>query len=203
MPLPNKPSKRERLSAKLPWYRPKSWSATPTPEKNRCKKFEDDKMATRSNSPGPRQDVSPASQSALQADDPCHEPLMTESLVSISPPAEDLWERAFRQLSDDARQRLIALGFHEQTQVTNEHRVKELIGVVHEKEDTCKQKKWKMNFAGHEIIIGDYAIKAATWLQKLGDIVIPFAPPQASAPWGLVKNILQVWSSTESDLKTF
>ncbi|KAJ6035890.1 NACHT nucleoside triphosphatase [Penicillium herquei] len=119
-------------------------------------------------------------------------PTDPECLVPTSSPSRNLWERAARQLSDKSRKKLTALGFTEQTQVTNLHRVKDLIGVVHEKEETCKQKKWKVDFAGHEIIVGDYAVKTATWLQKLGDIVIPFAPPQASLPWGLVKSILQI-----------
>lgn len=207
MPLPSRSSKWERLSTKLHWHSPRSLSATPNSEKNRLSKgtnVQYGEIATRVNSSGPRRGVSPASQRTLQPEDLCHELPMTELLTLTSSSSKDLWQRASQQLPDDARQRLTALGFTEQTQTTNEHRVKDLIGVVQEKEDMCKQKKWKVTFAGHEIIIGDYAVKAATWLQKIGDIVIPFAPPQASPPWGLVKAILQVWPPAESGhLKTF
>ncbi|KAK4867436.1 hypothetical protein LT330_000946 [Penicillium expansum] len=195
MPLPSRSSKWERLSAKLHWHSPRSLSATPNSEKNRLSKgtnVQDGEIATRVNSSGPRRGVSPASQRTLQPEDLCHELPMTELLTLTSSSSKDLWQRASQQLPDDARQRLTVLGFTEQTQTTNEHRVKDLIGVVQEKEDMCKQKKWKVTFARHEIIIGDYAVKAATWLQKIGDIVIPFAPPQASPPWGLVKAILQI-----------
>lgn len=106
---------------------------------------------------------------------------------------KNLWDEAFLSLTPDEQAQLKAiLGDGQVPSIFTKPDFASLKVDVQRKQDQCEEKSWKLSFGDHVIIVKDFAAKSATWLQKLGDLVIPFAPTAASAPWGLIKGVLQI-----------
>ncbi|KAJ5419757.1 uncharacterized protein N7487_003307 [Penicillium crustosum] len=106
---------------------------------------------------------------------------------------KNLWDEAFLSLSPDEQAHLKAiLGDGQVSSMFTKPDFASLKVDVQRKQDQCEEKSWKLSFGDHVIVVKDFAAKSATWLQKLGDLVIPFAPTAASAPWGLIKGVLQI-----------
>jgi len=105
------------------------------------------------------------------------------------PPPRDLWRDAFDKLPKGTQQEIGTRYFDQKSQ--REH-IHELLEVTKARQEECENKFWKFRVGGHEIVIRDYAVRIVDCLQKIGDIAIQFAPPQASVPWSIVKIVLQV-----------
>lgn len=106
---------------------------------------------------------------------------------------KNLWDEAFLSLNPDEQAQLRAiLGDGQVSSMFTKPDFASLEVDVQRKQDQCEEKSWKLSFGDHVIVVKDFAAKSATWLQKLGDLVIPFAPTAASAPWGLIKGVLQI-----------
>ena len=75
-----------------------------------------------------------------------------------------------------------------------ERQIHELINITKQRQKQCEDKFWKFTIGRHEFILRDYTVKIVDCLQKIGDVAIQFAPPQASTPWAVVKALMQVSS---------
>ena len=70
--------------------------------------------------------------------------------------------------------------------------IQELTTIVKTRQNECEKKFRKLQVGDHEIVLRDYAVTIVSCLQKIGDVVVEFAPPSASIPWSVVKAIMQV-----------
>jgi hypothetical protein len=105
------------------------------------------------------------------------------------PPLRDLWREAFEKLPKGTQQEI---GIRDFDQKSQRDHIYELLEVARARQKECENKFWKFRVGVHEIVIRDYAVRIVDCLQKVGDIAIQFAPPQASVPWSIVKIVLQV-----------
>lgn len=103
--------------------------------------------------------------------------------------SRDLWREAIEDLPKRTQQKL---GLQDAKQGSLAEQIEELSELVKKKQQECEQKFWKFRVGDHEYVLRDYAVRIVDFLQKTGDIVIPFAPPQASIPWSLVKAVMKV-----------
>ncbi|SPQ26473.1 155b9fce-3d70-4eae-8d87-6b345046ed02 [Thermothielavioides terrestris] len=100
----------------------------------------------------------------------------------------DLWLEAFEKLPKDTQRQLQR---DNATQGPHNQQIQELLNLVKKKQEECERKFWRLRVGDHEIVLRDYAVTIVGCLQKIGDIAIQFAPPQASIPWSAVKALLQ------------
>jgi hypothetical protein len=115
--------------------------------------------------------------------------LATSTQNSPTPPLtppRDLWRDAFDKLPKGTQQEIKI------DQKSQREHIHELLEVARAKQKECENKFWQFRVGDHEIVIRDYAVRIVDCLQKVGDIAIQFAPPQASVPWSMVKMVLQV-----------
>lgn len=105
---------------------------------------------------------------------------------------KNLWNEAFLSLKPAEQARLKAILGDGQDSIFTKPDFESLKGSLQEKQDQCEEESWKITVGDHVLIVRDFAAKSATWLQQLGDIIIPFAPQAASAPWGLIRGVLQI-----------
>jgi hypothetical protein len=108
------------------------------------------------------------------------------------PAPKDRWREAFKGLSEKDQKALEKLGFSDRELGPMGPSIKELVGTVREKQQACEDKFLKTTIGGKEIVFREYTTEIVGWLEKAGDIAIQFAPPQASLPWDLVKNLMKV-----------
>jgi hypothetical protein len=87
-------------------------------------------------------------------------------------------------------QQVFNLGDPKQKQLLQQ--IQELSTIVKTRQEECERKFWKLSVGDHEIVVRDYAVTIVNCLQKIGDVAIQFAPPQASIPRSVVKAIMQV-----------
>ncbi|RAH86793.1 hypothetical protein BO86DRAFT_428564 [Aspergillus japonicus CBS 114.51] len=107
--------------------------------------------------------------------------------------ARDLWNEAFEKLSPATRAQLRAFGYEPVSRTSQqEQSLNTIIKVLQQKQKQCDEETWTFDVGQHKIIVRDYASKCATWVQLIGDLVVPFAPSQAAGPWGLIKKVLEV-----------
>lgn len=95
-------------------------------------------------------------------------------------------------LSKETRQEIEKMGVGEPKSQSIRHRIDDLVKIAKTRQDDCEERFWRFPLGNHEIIIRDYAVKIISWLQKIGDIAVQFAPPQASLPWAAIKVVMQV-----------
>jgi hypothetical protein len=115
--------------------------------------------------------------------------------VSTSPPSspkKDLWREALKMLSKETQQRIEKMGVSESRPQPISHKIGDLVKIAKTKQEECEKKFWRFRVGNHEIIIRDYAVQIIGWLQKIGDVAIQFAPPQASLPWAAIKAVMRV-----------
>ncbi|KAJ5113305.1 hypothetical protein N7456_001839 [Penicillium angulare] len=105
---------------------------------------------------------------------------------------DGIWNEAFQSLSKDSQRQLNPISSDDENSVFLQPELDKLKEDVQQKQDQCEKNAWKLQINDHNIIIQDYAAKIATWLQRIGDVVIPFAPKEASPPWGVVRGLLQL-----------
>ncbi|RAK99918.1 uncharacterized protein BO80DRAFT_426008 [Aspergillus ibericus CBS 121593] len=104
----------------------------------------------------------------------------------------DLWAEAFEELSPQTQTQLSKFGYLPDESSLQKRDIDTLLHGFQQKSEKCEQKSWKYKTERHEIIVRDYAAKCATWVQKVGDLILPFAPSPVAGPWGLVKALLQI-----------
>lgn len=76
--------------------------------------------------------------------------------------------------------------------MTLSQQVEELVDTAKKNKEECESKSWKFTVDNHEIILRDQAANIVACLEQIGDIVVQFAPPQASIPWSAIKAIMKV-----------
>ncbi|KAJ5172513.1 hypothetical protein N7492_005106 [Penicillium capsulatum] len=113
-----------------------------------------------------------------------------ESLEKQTP--KDRWREAFNGLSEEKREALKKLGFSDEKPGPMGSSIKDLAGTVKEKQKACEDKFLKTKICGKEIVFREYTADIVSWIEKAGNIAIQFAPPQASLPWDLVKNLMKI-----------
>ncbi|KAJ5947861.1 hypothetical protein N7466_000876 [Penicillium verhagenii] len=128
----------------------------------------------------------PIEQSTRHA--PTEAPNQTES------PPKDLWLDAFNKLPPSKQDTLRRMGFNTLSTACGqmESTINDLVGVVNQKQEECKKKFWHVSIGGEDIVLRNYTTRILGWLEKAGDIAVQFAPPQASIPWDLIKNVMQI-----------
>ncbi|GAA91823.1 hypothetical protein RIB2604_02113150 [Aspergillus luchuensis] len=99
----------------------------------------------------------------------------------------NLWKEAFARLLQKTQDHLRELGY-EPSSNTDPRDLDILLKDLRKKAKVCDEKGWK--YKGE--FVRDYAAKCATWIKWIGDLVVPFAPSQASGPWGLIKAALEI-----------
>ncbi|KAK9859184.1 isoform 2 of ankyrin repeat domain-containing protein 50 [Penicillium brevicompactum] len=108
------------------------------------------------------------------------------------PIARDLWQDALAQLSPSSRETLKKMGLDQIRSVSADSTIKDLAGVVNDRQEECEKKFWKVSFGGEDIVLRDYTSRIIGWLEKAGDVAIQFAPTQASLAWDIVKNFMEI-----------
>ena len=119
-----------------------------------------------------------------------------ESPKKQTPALKDRWWEAFEQLSEDKQEILKKMGFNNLKSGSMESSIKDLVNTVDKKQEECQNKFWRFKFGGKEIVFREYTDQIVGCLEKAGNIAIQFAPPQASLPWDLVKNLMKVGNSS-------
>lgn len=104
----------------------------------------------------------------------------------------DRWKKAFFKMDTDKKAILKEMGFDDVNPGSMESSIKSIASEAKKKQDECEEKFWHVNVGGEKIVLREYTTSIVGWLTKAGDIAVQFAPPQASLPWGLVKNLIQV-----------
>ncbi|KAJ5919724.1 hypothetical protein N7454_009559 [Penicillium verhagenii] len=118
-------------------------------------------------------------------DAPAEAPKHTES-------PKDPWLDAFNKLPPSKQDTLRRIGFNTLSTGQMESTINELVDVVNQKQEDCKKNFWHVSIGGEDIVLRNYTTRILGWLEKAGDIAVQFAPPQASIPWDLIKNVMQI-----------
>jgi hypothetical protein len=118
------------------------------------------------------------------------EPVSTPQLSLL--PKGDMWQEALGMLSKETKQQIEEMGVGDPKSQSISDQINDLVNIAKTKQEECEKKFWRFHIGDHEIIIRDYAVKIVGWLQKIGDIAVQFAPPQASLPWAAIKVVMQV-----------
>lgn len=108
------------------------------------------------------------------------------------PVARDLWQDALARQSSSRRETLRKMGLDQIRSVSADSTIKDLVGVVNQRQEECEKKFWKISVGGDDIVLRDYTTRIVGWLEKAGDVAIQFAPTQASLAWDIAKNFMEV-----------
>lgn len=118
-----------------------------------------------------------------------------EAPKSPPPRPSNLWSQAFRNANDTTKkwfkEQGLDLQSSDETQV--QAQIKEVISLMKSKalsEDVSEP--LAMIIANRKIIVREYLADAIGFVTMVGDAAIVFAPPQASAPWAVVKAVMKV-----------
>jgi hypothetical protein len=105
-------------------------------------------------------------------------------------PAEDLWVKAAKTLSDKDR---LTIDFN---RVDRLKALDDVLVAVEEKKQKCLEKRWKYrNSKGEDVILRDLFAKIVVWVDKFKevvDIAVQYDPMHAALPWAAVRLVLQV-----------
>jgi hypothetical protein len=105
-------------------------------------------------------------------------------------PAEDLWVKAAKTLSDKDQ---LPIDFN---RVGRLKVLEDVLAAVEEKKQSCLEKRWKYkNSKGEDVIFRNLLAKIAVWVDKfkeVGDIGVQYDQMHAALPWAAVRLILQV-----------
>jgi hypothetical protein len=111
-------------------------------------------------------------------------------LPSHCRPAEDLWVRAAKTLSEKDQ---LSIDFN---RVDRLKALEDVLVAVEEKKQSCLEKRWKYkNSKGEDVILRDLFAKIVVWVDKfkeVGDIAVQYDPMHAALPWAAVRLVLQV-----------
>ncbi|RAH75063.1 uncharacterized protein BO66DRAFT_71630 [Aspergillus aculeatinus CBS 121060] len=119
-----------------------------------------------------------------------HEPSKKDHHNEAQP--RDLWNEAFEKLSPATQAQLRAFGYEPVSATSQqEQNLNVIIKVLQQKQKQCEEEAWTFDVGQHKIIVRDYASTCATWVQLIGDLVVPFAPSQAAGPWVLIRKVLK------------
>jgi hypothetical protein len=105
---------------------------------------------------------------------------------------KDLWKEAFQKLSEKTQQELQKLGKPEQKSQPIKQQIDDLVKVAKTRQEECVKKYWVLPVGKHRIVLRDYVVNIVGCLEKIGEVAIQFAPPQASIPWAAFKVVMQV-----------
>lgn len=133
-------------------------------------------------------------------------PPTTPAPAAVPPTARvprDLWLEAIEKLPKEANRELhitdsthmsqpTAILQHNCNTSTQLQQIQDLASLAKKRQEECEKKFWKFRVGDHEVVLRDYAVTIIGSLQKIGDVAIQFAPPQASIPWTAVKVLMQV-----------
>ncbi|KAJ5614799.1 hypothetical protein N7528_008453 [Penicillium herquei] len=122
-------------------------------------------------------------------------PSKEASAPTIAPEEDllkDCWHDAFKNLSPESQAALLDMGFDKVPTVSMKDSIEGLVDVVNKKQKECEEKFWSISIGGKDFVLRKYTASLLGWLEKAGDIAIQFAPPQASLPWDLIKNVMQI-----------
>jgi hypothetical protein len=105
-------------------------------------------------------------------------------------PAEDLWVKAAKTLSDKDQ---LPIDFN---RVDRLKVLDDVLVAVEEKKQNCLEKRWKYkNSKGEDVILRNLFAKIVVWVEKfkeVGDIAMQYDPMHAALPWADVHLVLQV-----------
>ncbi|KAJ8129758.1 hypothetical protein O1611_g3872 [Lasiodiplodia mahajangana] len=115
---------------------------------------------------------------------------MAAVLSPNRPNAEDLWEKAVADLSDQDK---AALNLDRTAKLDA---IAQSLELASNAADTCKKKAWRFRRRnGQEVIARDVFAKVVRWIshfQAVGDTAVQYDPAHAALPWAGVRFVLQV-----------
>ncbi|KAK1764012.1 hypothetical protein QBC33DRAFT_548529 [Phialemonium atrogriseum] len=110
----------------------------------------------------------------------------------LPPPDRDLWVEAIEQASDKAKKWMIANGCYGKPDPRSAKvKIQELVKIAKKRESRYSDHPLAIRIGTQKIIFGDYVADFVRCLTMVGDAVIPFAPSEVSAPWSVVKAVMQ------------
>lgn len=71
-----------------------------------------------------------------------------------------------------------------------------LCDLTKQKRAECKERRWKLEYNGLQVILRDVAEKVTAWLnnfKEVGDVVVNYDPAHLASPWAGVRFLFQVW----------
>ncbi|KAJ5497544.1 hypothetical protein N7463_009531 [Penicillium fimorum] len=122
------------------------------------------------------------------------EPLADKKPAKKADAPKDLWAKALTSLPESKQETLKKMGFNQSSEQSGsvESSIKDLVGVVNQRQEECEKKFWKVKVGDEEIVLRNYTNSIVDWLEKAGDIAVQFAPPQAAIPWAVIKSVMQI-----------
>lgn len=108
-------------------------------------------------------------------------------------PPINLWSKALEKSSDDTKKWIREHNLDLSEQAKPEDHIKEIARLI-ESNTLCTDKDGnsKIGIGHQKIVFREYIAGVVAFLTMAGDLAINFAPPQASAPWAVVKAVLKV-----------
>ncbi|GLB07793.1 hypothetical protein AtubIFM57258_003158 [Aspergillus tubingensis] len=101
----------------------------------------------------------------------------------------NLWKESFDKLSQKTQDHLRGLGYEPSSDTEQGGDLDILFKDLQEKREFREKEAWKFK---NDHLVRDYAATCATWVKRIGELVVPFAPSQAAGPWGLIKAALEI-----------
>jgi hypothetical protein len=124
-------------------------------------------------------------------------PTIAESIPATAAEQSDsltsLWSEAFQKANNETQKwiREHKLDLSEQAKPGNH--IKEIIHLIESNTIfTENDSPLKIEIGYQKIVFREYIAGVVAFLTMAGDVAINFAPPQASAPWAVVKAVLKV-----------
>lgn len=120
------------------------------------------------------------------------------TMVRTNTAGIDPWQAAFDGLPPELKASLIASRGYKLDVIAA------VLDEAEQKKKICLQKRWKIKFHGHTIILRDIFDKIIAWANEyraIGDVAMQFDPAAASLPWAGVRFLMHVGSATMRDFQ--
>lgn len=114
---------------------------------------------------------------------------LTDNL-SQDAPIRNLWALALETLSSETKKTILPIMSGSELEI-----LRHLRNAAAKKQTECKDKRWKFDLNGRQLILRDVAEKIIVWIDKfkeIGDIAVNFDPVHASLPWAGIRFLLEV-----------
>ncbi|KAM0257949.1 hypothetical protein ACHAQJ_004107 [Trichoderma viride] len=108
-------------------------------------------------------------------------------------PQANLWGEAFQKANNETQKWIREHKLDLAEQAKPEDHIKEIVHLIESNTlFTEKDTPSKIEIGHQKIVFREYISGVVAFLTMAGDVAINFAPPQASAPWAVVKAVLKI-----------
>ncbi|KAJ5704051.1 hypothetical protein N7493_011189 [Penicillium malachiteum] len=91
---------------------------------------------------------------------------------------KDYWHEALNSLSLGKQEALKSMGLDQLESGSVESSFNDLVAIVNERQKECERKFWRISVREKTIVLRNYTTSIIDWIEKTGDIAMPFAPTQ-------------------------